>query len=159
MSASGIDREGVVTVIKDPYDDDCEDNPPVLSQPQTLTLSPPPNTNFYHSSASQPPWLSSSYSTLNGWDGDYKHHQLQESWPDQAVPNPPHTAGSTNWYSSQGMYDWTGNRPQLDHTILSVNSDDWDRLERRAISDMHHRAEPPRQLPFHDELGPRHGGS
>lgn len=161
---SGVNREGIVTVIEDPYDDDRE--PPVLSQPQTLSLPPPPSnsTNFYHPSTSQPAWLSSSYSALNGWDGDYNnkhHHQLQqESWPDhQAVTN-PQAHGSTDWYTSQGtsMYNWTGNRPQLHHPILSVDPRDWDRFEERAANDMHHPSESPRQFPFHDR-DVRPGGS
>jgi len=156
---SGIHREGIVTVVDDPYDDDREDNPPpVLSQPQTLSLPPPSDANFYHSSTSQSAWLPSSYSALNGWDGDYKHHQLQESWPDQAVSD-PQAHGSTDWYTSQGtMYNWTGNRPQLHHTLLSVDPRDWDRVEGQAMSE-HHPSEPPRQFPFHDELRPPRGGS
>jgi len=159
-------NQRLVTVIEDPYKDDCGHNSPLtLSQPETLSLPPPSSGAYYYSTVpptSPSPFPSSSYSALSGWDGDYKPQQASmRSWPEShPLPNAPHTSSSTvSWYSDQELYNWTGTRPELQHTVLSVDPHDWDRHERRASSDMNLRVEPQRQLNFDDELRRLHGGS
>jgi hypothetical protein len=106
-------NQRLVTVIEDPYKDDCGHNSPLtLSQLETLSLPPPSSGAYYYSTVpptSPSSFPSSSYSALSGWDGDYKPQQASmRSWPEsQPLPNAPHTSSTVSWYSDQELYNWT----------------------------------------------------
>ena len=167
-----MNRQGLGTIIEDPYKDDCCDNTSrPLSEPSTLSIAPPPSSSsgFYYPSRPPPPSLpSSSYSALSGWAGDYKSHPIHEgsikNWPEHTLPNPSPSAlaesssssSSSAWYNEPEMYNWSATRSQLQHNPLSVDSQDWDRHEQRVASHMNLRTDSPRHLDFHEQL---HGGS
>jgi len=150
-------RQGLVTVIEDPYQDDCNNNSPSMSSPPTLSLPPLSNSGLYYSNhlPVAPPlsFPSSSFSTLTGWAGDYKHHHSEpRAWSNQTPPLSAPPISGTGWHNTPGSFNWGVTRPQLDHAHLSHDSEDWDRLEHRAASDLGLPVEPPRQLTFDDEI-------
>ena len=151
MSANN--RQGLGTVIEDPYQDDCNNNSPSIASPPTLSLPPLSNSGLYYSN--HPPvappisFPSSSFSTLTGWAGDYKY---QHSEPRALSNQPPPLSAPLGWYNSQSSFNWGMTRPQVEHAHLSHDPEDWDRLEHRAASDLGLQVEPPRQLTFDDEI-------
>ncbi|KDR69811.1 hypothetical protein GALMADRAFT_255628 [Galerina marginata CBS 339.88] len=159
-STSG--RQGLVTVIEDPYKDDCDNNSPSsVSSPPTLTL-PPLSSSSYYQSRIPPPTPpsvpSSSFSTLTGWAGDYKYHTSDaRTWPPDQAPNT--SSLSSGWYGNDGTTSWGSDRPELQRPHLSMDSEDWDHVEYRAASNLHLPVEPPRQLDFMGELRRLHGSS
>jgi len=161
--ASTNNRQGLVTVIEDPYKDDCNNNtnsPPPVSSPPTLSLPPLSSSSYYQPRIppqSSPTFPSSSFSTLTGWAGDYKYHESDvRSWPSDHEPAP--SSSSSSWYNNNNT-GWGTSRPELQHAHLSMDSEDWDRLEYRAASNLHLPVEPPRQLDFMGELNRMHGGT
>ncbi|KAF8901887.1 hypothetical protein CPB84DRAFT_1776927 [Gymnopilus junonius] len=161
--SSANSRPNVVTVVEDPYKDDCNanDNPPAI-------ISPPPplphslSSDYYQSRMpppqTSPSFPSSSFSTLTGWAGDYKYQSSNvRSWPSNNAPPPVSSASPPGWYDHGGT--WGASRSELHHPHLSMDSSDWDRIEHRAASDPHLQSEPPRQLDFLTELRRLHGGN
>ncbi|KAF9524966.1 hypothetical protein CPB83DRAFT_860322 [Crepidotus variabilis] len=164
LSATGSSRQGLVSIVKDPYEDDCDTDQQTVSQPPTLSIPPPTGNSYYFqpvSPVSPSAVPSSTFSTLSGWDGDsFKHPPTPitsaRAWSDHTTsrssPIPSPSINSSGWYNSSGMYAWGDHRPQLQHTPLSLDSQDWDRQEYRASSQMHLRTDPPRQVDFQEEL-------
>lgn len=155
-------RSGLVTLIEDPYKDDCNNNnnnSPSTDSPPTLSLPPPSSGNYYRSPISPttpPSFPSSSFSTLTGWAGDYKDNVSDvRSWPSEQA-----SSSSSAWYNSEGALSWNNDREELRHSHLAIDSEDWDHLEyRAAASDPRYQVQPPRQLDFMSELRRMHGGS
>lgn len=152
MSASQ-QRHGLTVVLEDPYKDDCSTNHPPVSSPTSLSLPPLSGSSYFYpvSPGSSSTFASSSFSTLTGWAGENKHAiSEQQVWPDST--SPAQSAPSNSWYSPENTSTWGMSPPQLQHTQLSHEREDWERLEYRAASDLHLPVEPQRQLSFQDEL-------
>jgi len=153
------ERRGLVTVIEDPYQDDCNNNSPPMSSPPTLSLPPLSGSGLYYSNVppAPPVFFPSSFSTLTGWQGDYKHLSSEpRAWSGQPppLPAPPISSppSSSEWYNSEGSCNWGVTYPQVDHPHLSHDSEGWDRVEYRAASNLGLQVEPARQLTFDNEI-------
>ncbi|KAF8161580.1 hypothetical protein B0H34DRAFT_701607 [Crassisporium funariophilum] len=157
-SNSNSGRQGLVTLIEDPYKDDCNNPSPIsLSSP---TSFPPMSNSYYFSPVSPvtPTIPSSSFSTLTGWAGDYKHQTSNvRTWP--AHNTVSKLSSSSNWYDNEGGIHWDASRRELQHPGTALDGHDWNRLEYRAASELHLEVEPPRQMNFHDEIRRMHGPS
>jgi hypothetical protein len=147
-------RHGLSVVLEDPYKDDCSASPTSVVTPPTLSLPPLSSNNGYYFSPPMSPapsaFPSSSFSTLIGWAGEYKHYASDiRPWPGNTSPE---ASSSSPWYTPENAPAWGTDPPQLQHPQLSQESSDWDRLEYRAASDLHLPVEPHRQLSFQEEL-------
>lgn len=171
----------MVTVIEDPYADDCAPVP--VSTPSTFVPTPLSSGTYYHNTAaSQSPnhtLPASSFSTLTGWAGEYNGKFQSRVWGEERPPShqihtiQPHPTSSqtpashsqpTNehyshspsshpWYPQQSN-TWSST---LQHAPMNLSSQDWDRMEYRAASEMHLQVEPPpRPLSFIEEARQAH---
>ncbi|KAF9476868.1 hypothetical protein BDN70DRAFT_934689 [Pholiota conissans] len=168
--SSSHNRQGLAVVLEDPYGDDCTTT--TTADPSSVSASPPTlslpslsagggSSGYYYSPMSPTP--SSSFSTLTGWAGEYKHHSMADfaPWPDNhhhhhnhnntAAGSSPATSSSP-WYTTENAPAW-GTAPQLQHSHMAQEASDWDHLEYRAAGDLHLPVEPPRRLlSFQEEL-------
>ncbi|KAF8805108.1 hypothetical protein BYT27DRAFT_7224879 [Phlegmacium glaucopus] len=158
--SNNTDRCGLATVLGNSYKDGGNPNSPHTLTPPTI-YAPPLSSSYYYTQdpvpAPQSPLPPSSFSTLTGWAGDYKVQP--NAWPD--TPAPPSSSSptsSSHWYSPDGTFHWGGGRFEHGH-CPSLDSQDWDRLEYRAASDLHLAVEPLRPMTFQDEIRRLQGGS
>ncbi|KAF4620560.1 hypothetical protein D9613_001106 [Agrocybe pediades] len=158
-SSDANSHTGLVTVINDPYIDVCDKSDdgeakasPSIHSPTTFSHPPPLSGSYYE--ASVPPFPSpeipsTSYSTLTGWAGDYKHDAPSNlgTWPSGDVP-----AASSYYHGNPAIV-----APQPLPTFHRLDAEEWDRFEYRAARGMQLPTEPPRQVEFMDELRRMHG--
>lgn len=153
-------RLGLVTVLHNPYEDSsCPTSPQTVTPP--TVYAPPLSDSYYYTQVSpSSPLPPSSFSTLTGWAGDYKAQP--STWPDLSSTSAPlsssSTTSSSNWYSPESSFNWSGGRFEHGH-CPSLDSQDWDRLEYRTATDLHLAVEPLRPMTFHDEIHRAHGSS
>ncbi|PPQ99010.1 hypothetical protein CVT24_003492 [Panaeolus cyanescens] len=175
-------RTGLVTVIDDPYADDCTPIP--ISTPRTFVPDPLSSGESYYRPPTATPrpnqgLPASSFSTLSGWAGEYNGKFHSHAWGEAVQPHQlhtiqphptssqtdithqqPHSPGEQYpqspahpWYSQQND-TWTGT---LQHAPMAITSQDWDRMEYRAATEMQSPSGgTPRSMSFIDESRQSH---
>jgi len=157
------DRCGLATVLENSYKDSGNPSSSHTLTPPTIYATPLSGSYYCTQDPPAPtsPLPPSSFSTLTGWAGDYKVETSNpNAWPDTPSTAPPSSSSSTsspNWYSPDGTFHWGGGRFEHGH-CQSLDSQDWDRLEYRAASNLHLPVEPLRPMTFHDEIHRLQGG-